>query len=329
MNEVYHLEEVELDSRWDEFVGNSFNGTIFSNSNFLKASGVKYKLFFCFRKNELRAGISLIEDSLSKDIILDDLVVYNGLMYNLPTNGQNLSQQMSEQFQIQKFVAEELSRKYRSIHFALHPSIIDVRAFLWMNYGIKGPKYVPEIKYTSYVDISDFKNALSLEKIKLYRDASYSRRQQIRYALKKNYETSTSNDVQNFIEFYQMTMARQSIEVETKKLERMGEIIKAMLSNGMGRLYSSCNETKEVGSMAFFAWDSKRAYYIFGANDPEKRNGHTGTSVLWDAFKDMSKLGIHTVDLEGVNSPNRGWFKLSFGGCILPYFELKKTCEIF
>jgi hypothetical protein len=32
--------------------------------------------------------------------------------------------------------------------------------------------------------------------------------------------------------------------------------------------------------------------------------------------------GIAEVDLEGVNSPRRGWFKLSFGGALLPYYEL-------
>ena len=77
--------------------------------------------------------------------------------------------------------------------------------------------------------------------------------------------------------------------------------------------------------MAFFGWDNKRAYYIFGANDPAKRNGHTGTNVLWEAFYDLSKMGINEVDLEGINSPKRGWFKLSFGGNIRPYYEISFT----
>ena len=40
------------------------------------------------------------------------------------------------------------------------------------------------------------------------------------------------------------------------------------------------------------------------------------------SFYHLNEIGIKTVDLEGVNSPNRGWFKLSFGGNIIPYYEL-------
>ena len=45
--------------------------------------------------------------------------------------------------------------------------------------------------------------------------------------------------------------------------------------------------------------------------------------VLWDAFLDLAASGVKEIDLEGVNSPLRGHFKLSFGGSILPYYRLK------
>ena len=32
---------------------------------------------------------------------------------------------------------------------------------------------------------------------------------------------------------------------------------------------------------------------------------------------------INSIDLEGVNSPNRGWFKLSLGGELNPYYKIK------
>ena len=45
--------------------------------------------------------------------------------------------------------------------------------------------------------------------------------------------------------------------------------------------------------------------------------------LLFGVFKKLSKIGIDTVDMEGINSPNRGWFKQSFGGIIKQYFEIK------
>lgn len=322
METEYTFVETLADEKWDKFVENSSNGTIFSNSVYLKACGVNYKLFYCYKKEELRAAVSVIEDAKGESLILDDLVIYNGIMYNKPTNKQNHAQQFSEQFKIQEFIANELAKHYKNIEFSLHPSIVDIRAILWVNYGTELPKYKPDIRYTSYIDISDFKTSKKLEDISIYNKASTSRRQQIRYAIKKEYKTKIISDISLLIEFYKKTMDRQDIDVENEKLQKMEKLVSSLLKQNIARIYASYDEQNELGSIALFGWDNKRAYYIFGANDPTKRDGHSGTNVLWEAFYDLSKMGIDEVDLEGINSPHRGWFKLSFGGDILPYYEI-------
>lgn len=322
METEYTLVETLVDEKWDKFVEDSSNGTIFSNSVYLKACGVNHKLFYCYKKEELRAAVSIIEDEKGESLILDDLVIYNGIMYNKPTNKQNHAQQFSEQFKIQEFIASELTKLYKNIELNLHPSIVDIRAILWVNYGTELPKYKPDIRYTSYIDISDFKTSKKLEDISIYNKASTSRRQQIRYAIKKEYKTKIISDVSLLIEFYKKTMDRQDIDVENEKLQKMEKLVSGLLGQNMAKIYASYDEQNELGSIALFGWDNKRAYYIFGANDPAKRDGHSGTNVLWEAFYDLSKMGIDEVDLEGINSPHRGWFKLSFGGDILPYYEI-------
>lgn len=322
MSKDYSLVETIADKKWDEFIRDSENATIFSNSIYLKNCGANYKLFFCYKKEELRAAVAVVESIDSKSIILDDLIIYNGIMYNKPTNKQNHAQQFSEQFKIQDFIANELTKMYDSIELSLHPSIVDIRAILWINYGTDLKKYTPDIRYTSYINISDFKDSKKLEDISIYNKSSTSRRQQIRYAIKKNYVTKVIMDTEQLVEFYKKTMARQGLEVYEETVRKMKNLSSALIEANIAKIYGSYDENNELGSMALFAWDNKRAYYIFGANDPEKRNGHTGTSVLWDAFYDLNKNGIDEIDLEGINSPHRGWFKLSFGGEIIPYYEI-------
>ncbi len=322
MLKEYTLKETKLDEKWDKFVKDSPNGTIFASLIYLEASKVNYKLYYCYKKEELRAAVVLVISENKKDAIPDDFIIYNGIMYNKPTNKQNHAQQFSEQFKLQSFIAQKLTNIYDNIELSLHPSIVDIRAFLWVNYGEDKPQYKPDIRYTSYVNISDFKESQKLEDISIYNKASTSRRQQIRYAIKKKYKTKQINNTELLIEFYKKTMNRQNLEVESKKLKAMQELIESLLKNKIAKIYASYDEKDEIGSMALFGWDNKRAYYIFGANDPAKRDGHSGTSVLWDAFYDLSNMDIKEVDLEGINSPQRGWFKLSFGGVILPYYEL-------
>ena len=323
MSVEYTLNEAEADDNWDKFINTSINGTMFSKSYYLKSSNVKYKLFYCYKKAELRAAVAVIESEDKKDLVLNDFIIYNGIMYNKPSNKQNHSQQFSEQFKIQSFIAQELANLYTNVEISLHPSIIDIRAFLWMNYGEKKPQYKVDIRYTTYLDISDFKNSKQLEDISIYNKGSTSRRQQIRYAIKKNYKTVPSDDSKLFIEFYEKTMDRQDIGIENNLLIDMKILIDNLLLQKVAKIYACYDELDEIASMALFGWDNKRAYYIFGASDPKKRNGHSGTSVIWDALYDLNAMGISEVDLEGINSPARGWFKLSFGGDIVPYYELK------
>ena len=71
--------------------------------------------------------------------------------------------------------------------------------------------------------------------------------------------------------------------------------------------------------------DQKRAYYLFGTGDGGTQERLEGTITVWEALRHMAmKKGVEEMDLEGVNSPQRGWFKLGFGGDLRPYHEVVK-----
>ena len=221
-------------------------------------------------------------------------------------------------------MADELAKIYRNVCVSLHPSITDIRSSLWYNYSTDGPKYVPDIRYTSHVDILDFAQAQKPEDVAIFSQFSAARRQEVRYAIKKGVITEERFDADMFVKFYAMTMNRQQESVEQIVLDQMNNLISRLFLKNMGTMFVSTTANGNVGSMAFFCFDNKRAYYLFGANDPQLRNQHTGSAVLWDAFYALSKAGIKEVDLEGVNSPQRGWFKLSFGGDLRSYFQVTK-----
>jgi hypothetical protein len=56
---------------------------------------------------------------------------------------------------------------------------------------------------------------------------------------------------------------------------------------------------------------------------PGRSTPWQGTLAHWHAFGHLAREhGITEVDLEGVNSPQRGWFKLGFGGSLQTYHTL-------
>jgi len=320
MTNKYRIKRVSPDEHWDNFIRTSENGSVFSYGDYLTSLPCQLGCYFIYNKDELRGALIVIEDE--NETVLHDFIIYNGIIFGPPTNGQNHSQRTSEHFRLTEFVAQELLRMYHSVALSLHPSIIDIRPFLWVNYGTDLPKYNIQVRYTSYLDIQDFFQAHTLEDIKIYNNASGTRRQEIRYAKRDGVETKEEFDPNCFVNLYARTIGRQKIEIPENRLKEMRNLITNLHQKSIGRMFIAKTTDGKIGSMAFFVTDQWRSYFLFGANDPEIRNKHTGTAVLWDAFSILSRDGIIEVDLEGVNSPNRGWFKMSFGGDLRPYFEI-------
>ena len=78
-----------------------------------------------------------------------------------------------------------------------------------------------------------------------------------------------------------------------------------------------------LATCVFFAHDMKMAYYLYGCPLSEKVENYLGSITFWEAFVELSNKGIDLIDMEGINSPNRGWFKQSFGGTIKQYYNIK------
>ena len=109
----------------------------------------------------------------------------------------------------------------------------------------------------------------------------------------------------------------------------MNLIINSLLSSKKGRFIRVSDNTGEIIYIVFYAWDTKRSYYLYGAGNPEKSEPWQGTFAHWKAFEYLAKEeSIKIVDLEGVNSPNRGWFKLGFGGELRTYFKVSRILSI-
>jgi len=152
MGNKYRLERVEPDEKWDAFVQESDGSTLFSYSTYLNALNGCPALYFVYKNQELRAAVALMErDDGCDQAIQHDYVIYNGLFFGASTTGQNASQRLSEQFRVSEFVAEELVELYPDgTRISLAPSFIDLRPFLWVNYGTDKPKYEIDIRYTSF-----------------------------------------------------------------------------------------------------------------------------------------------------------------------------------
>lgn len=310
--------------QWDSFVEESPQGTIFSSSLYLDAVGRKYERFFIQKGDEIKAALYYIITDDERECELDDLVIYNGLMFR-NDSAQKETKARSERFEITEFVIKELDKRFDKIELSLAPQFEDLRPFLWHNYHLSNlkDKFKVDLRYTSYIDLSELKEDKDEEETILFKKLDTIRQRNIREARKKGAYTEINRETDLFIEFYKNLMMAQQEEVPREKLKRMCRLVNDLIKNDKAVMVVTKNPAGKIIYITVFCFDIKRAYYLFGAGDGQTSDRYKGTLGFWDGFKILSKhYHINEIDMEGVNSPQRGWFKLSFGGNLFPYHEV-------
>jgi hypothetical protein len=318
---------VENLAEWDSLVDRSPQGTLFSESAYLSVSGRQCDRFLVKQGIETKAGVCVVRSESRGVCELDDLVIYGGIMFVLDDKRQ-LVKRRHDEFQLTEFVIQQLDQVYSRIAIALSPQFHDMRPFLWHHYHDVDPalKYRLDLRYTSYVNISSLRNCGDKsEETECFSAMETVRRYSVREARKKGGAVRVGTDGSRLVEFYRTMMAQQGEHQPDIKLDRMRIIVDKLAADGRGAVYEVLNRDGQVIYVTVYGWDKKRAYYLFGAGHAEISEPWQGTLVHWEAFKDLAtRVGIAEVDMEGVNSPQRGWFKLGFGGDMRPYYQVYK-----
>ena len=315
----YRLHRAQLDEVWDGVVEASPQGNIFATSAYLRAAGGHPAPWYCRKNNEIKAAVLVHESADGFRTVLEDLVVYAGIMFAKADPQQNHAQVMSEEFRITSAVVTALSETYRTVEFQTHPDFTDIRPFLWHNYNGDGPKFIAGVRYTSILGLEPSRG---LDDNPMYRAANTSRRQEIRYGIKAGVTVGEGCDLRLFRELTVETFLRQGLAVPADELDRKEAILASLNAAGKVRMFVARTTDGTPTSVAVMGLDGRRAYYLFGANDSGQRDNFGGTMVIWHAMNVLAKDGVTELDMEGINSPRRGYFKLSFGGTLRPYYHL-------
>jgi len=310
---------------WDRLVDRSPQGSLFSEIIYLQASQAPHRLYWILQGSAIKAGAILTTSSEGNACALHDLVIYTGLLFNLDEARPGVKRRHDE-FQITEFFAGQMAGEYSSMEFQLSPEFADLRPFLWYRYHEPGgPKFKVDLRYTSYLDVSSLRDYRGREEDSpCFRGLETVRRYSIREANRKGGRVVRGGHGAALVRAYRALMTRQGTVPSEAKLVNMQSVMDALMAAGRGDTFHALCENGTVLYSVFYGWDSKRAYYLFGAGNPERSEPWPGTLVHWEAFKHLAQeREISEIDLEGVNSPQRGWFKLSFGGDLRPYFRVR------
>ena len=128
-----------------------------------------------------------------------------------------------------------------------------------------------------------------------------------------------SHDISILDMLHDKTFERQGLERSPGEKFMATTLAQTAITEGFGRLLICRNKIGTPASASLFLFDKKTAYYMIGANDPDYRNFGTSSLVIFEQLRKCLDQGIEQVDFMGINSPNRGDFKTSFGAIPTPY----------
>lgn len=306
------LQEADHDPEWDHLVARSPQGGIFSQRRFLQALGCRYRLWQILERGKIVALIAAIESENGEDLVQFPFTPNQGLLFlheahSLPR------QRVLDEYRIGEFALAALGGHYRNISMSLSWLVQDVRPFLWYNYHQpQSGQFNLSPRYTALLALQQHtENDIAML-------ARACRRQEMKKAAacKLSFEA----DIGDFLRLYTQTFARQDIMLDAATLDLVARITQAALAGGFGCL-SSCSTGQGVACAYLFLYDEKRAYYLFAANDPAQRGSGAATRLMFENIYAARRRGLEEMDFVGVNSPNRGDFKLSFGPQLALYFD--------
>lgn len=317
-------------NEWNSLVSGSPQGTIFSLHEYLSSTGLDYKKYFVNKGNDTRAAFCYLVNPENTEIILDELTIYSGIMFS-PAHHQKETRRKTEHHEITRIIIEFLTQMYQHIDFQLSPLFEDMRPFLWHNYHSKSAndKFSVTLKYTSFLDIHDLFYRKKLKDCNVYKSLDSKRQSDIIKA-QSNALTFIVDSVETdeFINLYKMTLSQQNKTINASYLDRMKTLIDNTCESGLLKKYSVVNNRGITTYIVIFGIFNQTGTYIFGAGDPDVMQRYDATFCIWNALNNLShQYGVSTIDMEGVNSPDRGRFKLSFGGELKTYFRVSKKRE--
>jgi len=318
--EKYTIVESNSNLEWDEFLLKTENQNIYSSSEFIDNSSIPAKKYFIKKNSEIFASFHLF---IEEKIIKTGERIYSPLNFKF-FEKQNQSSIKYKKFEIINVYANYIKDNFNSGDICLDFNTNDLRPFYWINFDKKKEIFTTKfIKYTSTLNIKNtmnFSNYSEITSDMLYKNFSRSLKQQITKSINENFQSKEEFDANFFEETLKITFKNQNKSPDFN-FDSLKKIYEELFKKKKLFMFNTLKDKKKL-SYCIFGIIGNNALYLNGGRVENTNDDSSLTYNLIMSLSALKKKGIVTVDLEGVNSPKRGFWKLGFGGDIKPYYHL-------
>jgi hypothetical protein len=300
------------DLDWDRIQLHSKHASIYTTSVYLNSVKIPHSKIVIKKNEQIIATVLINDDSPNLDYSL-----YQGISI-IQLNSINQKINFTKEFAILKELIELLTKHFNNFTITLNYKFSDLRPFLWHNYNIENAKlFKLDLKYTGIINLIDYEN------FELYLNSIRSvRRQEYKKCISNKYNVIESNDLNDFLRLYNLTFERQLINVSNNEINNINNICHNLMKHDMAKLFYCANPDGVIVSSVVIFYFNKIMYYQFGATDPSYRNSGASVLLILNAIRIGFLNNYEYFDMVGINSPNRGDFKMSFNSVPHSFYNI-------
>ena len=187
---------------WTDFISKTSQNNIYSHYLYLKNLKSKFNNFVLYEKELPLIGAILYDDDLGKIPTF-----YNSLFISNKIKSPHKLNQVCTEF------INQLLKYNNKIHIRLHSSVNDIRSFQWHNYDLDiSKKFDIKVYYTSILNIQN------LNEKNILKTFNSSRSSLIKSALKNNFYSKISNDIDLLNDLNNKTFKRKRSKNELNQM---------------------------------------------------------------------------------------------------------------
>lgn len=303
-------------AKWDAFAAASPQNNIFCRTPFLDAAGDGYELWLVSDGGKPQLGaVVMLKDGTASPAPLGP-TLYQGLLFSKELEAEPAHRRIKAALEAAEFLLQSLEARHSRLCFNLHYGLGDLRALQWFHYHQpESGRFRLELSYTGLIDLASCKDFDAyLAQVRKVRRYEYNR------AGRDGLKVEASRDVDLLDRLHALTIENQGHGRTAEEAAYVRNISRAALEKGFGEMKVCLTPEGQAASAILFVYDERKAYYLFGANHPDFRDTNSGTYLLMEMIRGAKERGLESVDVCGINSPNRGDFKTSLAAAPSPYF---------
>ena len=311
----FGIEDNVTPAEWDAFVVASPEGWPFLYAAMLDATGRPHHRVAMREDGHVVAALPVFLDADGAPALeLPQFMTYGGVMLE-PSNEAAPHRRVVHRLRCLTVFLEMLCAHFDRLAMINSWTLDDLRAFQWHNYhGPQDRRFALRPIFTGVLDLNRARDwdayAASIRTL---------RRREAKRAT-GTIDIRSSDDIDLFLDLHDATYARQDLSLDPESRDYRRRLVAAGLAGGFGTLHFAYDETGTACSAIFVLANARSAYYLFGANRPEARKTGASTLLMLQAIHCAAENGLDWFDFCGINSPNRGDYKISFNAEPRVYF---------